>query len=539
MNPTQYLEITQYRDYIVRPICDENSVGERLIDDPQFDFIDDQMMKVGSLSHADVQWQNVEQHAIALLGEKSKDIKLLVHLLQCLHHELTPQRLILSFEIMSDFMTHYWTLSFPVPGARGTLPRRKFFHQICQRFTQVMEKWDVSEMSIQMREELNVAAETWHRAIEAQDLPLDDADLMLANLRAQLRQQAERDQYNAPPLATGQDNLAPLNTSSVLNTQEQAEHIGVRKREDVENPSSTSIHSTPTHSTDAARSTDAMDSDTSAIASHVDRGRINRERIDGNRDDPELKKSLLSVAKKLAQQDSGSALAIRLRRHILWGTIRTLPDHDAQGKTPLRGMVGDRLKEYQEGMHQPDLILWQQIEQSLTIAPYWFEGQWMSHQIADSLGRADWCQAILEETRAFITRFPQLETLTFKDGSPFVNAEVRAWLASKKPASNPATCQIENWLESSVKVRESIFTLAKEKGIAAALAQLNEGLLSATEPRDRFYWRLMNADLLKHHQWDAMATEQYQTLYQELLTASVTDWEPSLIEQLQQQIASE
>ena len=74
------MELTQYRTSIVRPISSESPVGERLLDEPLFDFVEDQMMKVGSLSHASVQWQEVEHSAITLLNEKSQS---LIHIGRC------------------------------------------------------------------------------------------------------------------------------------------------------------------------------------------------------------------------------------------------------------------------------------------------------------------------------------------------------------------------------------------------------------------------------------------------------------------------
>lgn len=72
------MEMTEYRQCVAKPISSSNPVGERLVDHPLFDFIEDQMMKVGSLSHASVQWDEVEHSTLKLLGEQSKDIKLLV-----------------------------------------------------------------------------------------------------------------------------------------------------------------------------------------------------------------------------------------------------------------------------------------------------------------------------------------------------------------------------------------------------------------------------------------------------------------------------
>lgn len=185
-------------------------------------------------------------------------------------------------------------------------------------------------------------------------------------------------------------------------------------------------------------------------------------------------------------------------------------------------------------MRSPDLALWRKVEQSLTMAPYWFEGQMMSYQIAQSLGQKAWSEAILSESQQFVARLPALLELKFKGGEPFVNASVKEWLLSQQQSS--AQGQVAgDWQDK----RKEAFSLAKEGGIAVALSMLNDGLVSASEPRDKFYWRLLSADLLNSNNLDAMAKEQYQTLHAQVSTMSVTDWEPSLVEQLEQYTTSE
>ncbi|MEF1221169.1 type VI secretion system ImpA family N-terminal domain-containing protein, partial [Photobacterium damselae] len=96
--------MTTYREQLVNQIEGDDAVGLRIIDDPLLDFIDSQMMKVGSLSHADVQWNEVESCVVNLLSNKTKDIKLLTVLLQCLQHQPTPERFTLSIAVLVDFM---------------------------------------------------------------------------------------------------------------------------------------------------------------------------------------------------------------------------------------------------------------------------------------------------------------------------------------------------------------------------------------------------------------------------------------------------
>ncbi|ELP1875766.1 type VI secretion system protein TssA [Vibrio vulnificus] len=467
------MEINQYRQCISKPVTNDNPIGERLVDHPLFDFIEEQMMKVGSLSHATVQWEEVEHSTIKLLSEQSKDIKLLVYLLQCLHNQITPLRFITSFLVMSEFIEQYWNESYPAPGARGNLPRRKYFSQMTQRFSTVVDKFDFCHLDAADRQALQAAVGEWKLVIEKQGLLSDLAESIAVRIEAEI-QRAEKQQ------------------SSVQNVEQM----------------------TP--------STPATTFSSSIVADHSS--------------DKAAKQTLLKVADFLAEQNFGIPLSIRLRRFAVWGSITSLPDHNPDGQTLLRSMQADRVKDYQAQLRHADLALWRKVEQSLTMSPYWFEGQWMSYTIAQQLGKSDWCEAIAEETKAFLDRLPSLFDLKFKDGDPFVSESVREWLANIGQKESSSVQAIEGgWQEK----RKVAFQLAKEGGIAVALSMLNDGLVSAVEPRDKFYWRLLSADLLRANHLDAMAGEQYQTLLEQATTMSVPEWEPSLIEQIQRYTTSE
>lgn len=465
------MEIADYRQSISQPIKGDSPVGERLSDDPLFDFVEDQMMKVGSLSHASVQWPEVEQTTVMLLSEKSKDLKLLLILLQCLHNKVTPSRFVVSLQLLTDFMFLYWEECFPAPGPKGRVARGKFFSQIVQRFTLVIDKLDFDQFTKQERNTLKEALESWH-------LSVTNADLLSDSVTS----------------------LATKITSALTRTVE---------RERIEQTASEKVVSAPIASSQKAVSVDSSS-------------------------DKATKQSLLKVADVLSEQEFGIALAIRVRRYAVWSSIASLPEHDANGETQLRGMMQERVKEYHDQLRAPDLELWRKVEQSLTMAPFWFEGQLMSYDIAKSLGQSAWCDAILSESAQFVSRMPDLLSLKFKGGEPFVSGKVKEWLLSHQNVSGQQAT-VGNWEEKE----QEAMTLAKDAGIAVALSMLNDGLIAAREPRDKFYWRLLSTNLLNANNLDAMAKEQYQTLYSQVATMSVNEWEPSLVEQLQKHTTSE
>ncbi len=472
-------ELQELRTLLQTPISQDNPVGERVLDDPLFDFVESQMMKVGSLSHGEVRWDEVEVSIASLMKNKTKDLKLLVHLMQCLQQSNSVERFVLSIQIFSDFLATYWESCFPAPGLRGALPRKKFFTQVVQRTDKALDKLIQSDafVSETMQQELDQAKNDFSQASMSLGLSGEYSIALINGLERWLT-------------SCRQSSSSP-----------SAEPESVRAAIEIPQPLEDQVASTSL--------------DTSSLKT--------------------AKQSMQKMADYLSENEYGYALSIRLRRHSLWLSISTPPDSNAAGETSLRSMSQDRVREYfEQFQHRPNLALWRQVEQSLLNAPYWFEGQYLSAQIALKLGQSRWAEAILDETLQFLKRLPELGAMSFKDGQPFVNEETKQWLSTQSAIESHSQV-VGGWDDK----REEAFRLAKEGGLSVAMAMLNDGLVQSSEPREQCYWRLISADLLASQGFDAMAYQHYQSLYQIVTQSSVQDWEPTLVQQLEKIVITE
>lgn len=483
------MDLSQYRESLSAPVSSDSSVGSKLVDDVEFEYVEDQMMKVGSLAHDTIEWTDVEQKTISLLKNKSKDIKLLTYLTQCLYHQLSPARFNLSLLLLGDFIDHYWEEAFPVPGPKGKIPRKRLLSQLGQRVKDAFENVDLNRFVDEREEELKQAADVLDSALEKREIESDELISVIRHIRSHISQAEQR-----------------------------------RKQAQVQQEQKAAA---------ASSSAEALSQTTSSEGTAAS-SQMGAVVIDSS-DEKATKNTLLKVAEVLSDQYNGGALSIRVRRYAVWSGITSVPDNNPQGETLLRPMQQDRVKDYQDMMHSPDLALWKKVEQSLTMAPYWFEGHKMSYQIAQALGKKDWCEAIRDETDRFLNRLPQLKELSFKGGVPFVPDEVIDWLVDTAPASGQSGGGSQGWGD----IRKQVTKLAEDKGVSEALAMVNNGLENETEPRNQWYWRLMSADLMKAQGFEAMAKESYQTLYQQALSMNVSDWEPSIIQQLEKYTTSE
>ena len=473
--------MTSFREQLLTPIMTDNPVGERLKDDPQLNFIDSQMMKVGSLAHGEVQWEKVEKSAVNLLSTKSKDIKLLTVLIQCLQYKPTPERFTLSIGVLVDFISCFWLECQPRPGERGAVHRKKFFNQICQRTYVATDKLDSTLFDADLKTELTTLLQELYLHAEGLKLPIEVIDDINARLRHKLAQVDSTYKVNDPKV------IAPSTIDSCSNVT------------------------------------------TSVPIPNLD--------ID-NSSDRNFKISLLKAVECLSDLGGdGVMLSLRIRRFAMWYSIHSLPDANMNGETQLMPVSLDRISDYEDGLQRgADIELWRRVEESLTKAPYWLDGHYLSYRIAMALEEDAWAEIIKDELHRFMQRLPALKTYLFKGGVPFISEATLTWLDTSVGDFNIAEVnQIGCWNDK----RNEALVLAQEEGIAPSLKMLNEGLSQATEPRDAFYWLLLSADVMKANSLTAMAAEQYQTLHHQVNAMSVTEWEPALIKQIENNIAAE
>ena len=466
------MDINVVRAAIREPISLEHPVGENAVHDPLYEFVDDQMMKVGSLSHGSVQWGKAEESLIELLSKKTKDLKLLTYFFQCLHNKNTPDSLALSIFVLADFMSEYWEVCFPFAGKKGNLPRRKYLGQIIQRFGLALDKLDFTNFNSAERETLSVANAFWHDVVKEKEFDSENVATVIEVINRKLQNSEKK----------------RLETEKKTQSQADSKQVEV-------------VSSKP-----------AIEVDYSSAKS--------------------TKQTLLKVADFLSENESSIELAIRIRRYAVWSSITTMPDN-VNKQTLISALPQERVKEYWSLLGNADLALWKRVEATLTVAPYWFDGQFLSSQIAEKLGFMESSKAILVETQRFLQRFPQLYDFTFKDGEEFISSACQTWLEQVDEVdlgvANPAG---DSWAER----KQIAVDLVGKEGIGAALSMINEGISKAVEPRDNYYWRLISTELLEENKLNDLAQQQFQQLHTQVQSMSVSEWEPSLLKRVKKHI---
>ncbi|MCO5781560.1 type VI secretion system protein TssA [Citrobacter meridianamericanus] len=446
----------------------EEKLAAKLSDEnPQWEYIDGEIVKLGSLAHSQLDIPEIQRQGLTLLASESKDFRLVAHLLRTLQHAGNP---LLALRMLTQYVTHYWTTGWPQNAAN----KGRFASQILKRFEPGIAGFASASTPAQR-------------------------DALLGEL-AKLAQCWQEN--TMPELASATDDLFALYQ---------------RAFRDSVAATAPAAPSTVTTSAPAAISV------TPAVASAPV---VN---IDSH-DDKAWRDTLLKVAAILCERQPDLPQGYRLRRHALWQTITSTPQSESDGRTLLAAVSADMAADYQARLASADMALWQQVENSLLLAPYWLDGHYLSAQIAQQLGYSDVAQAVRDEVRRFLTRLPSLAALRFNDRSPFIGDATRQWLADE-PAKAAGSVMDED------EFTQQVWQSYREQGLEAALA------LAEQQPqhnqRARFYSQYLTAQLLEASGMAQLAQQHYRMLFKAGLHTMLSDWEPSLLEQLEEKLTPE
>ncbi len=226
---------------------------------------------------------------------------------------------------------------------------------------------------------------------------------------------------------------------------------------------------------------------------------------------------------------------LRLSRTLLWLSIDSLPERNAEQITALRGIPADKLASYRERFTQglyADLLA--DLEASIARAPFWLDGQRLAWECLNELDAEQAMREVEIQLALFLQRMPGLDELRFHDGTPFADAETRAWISARvmphvqpvQAPSEPVASQggTPAWEEAL----QDVLPQLRKDGLKSAVQKLKLGLNQARGGRERFFWQLTLARLCFQAKKYDLAKTQLESLDQTLQATGLGDWEPDL-----------
>lgn len=458
-----------WKEQILSPIQSEIDIDEDL----EWLELDSDMVKLGSLEHQTLNISHLRHLAAQLLSTKSKDLRILAHFLRTLQHSGKVTELLIGLASFADYVENYWETSPPSQKIR----KERLTQQIFKRFENMASYFSQDSSRLekdQAKQQFARLIEFWKDNVK---------------LKAELEQLLQRYTFTDKQIHQN-DNVSDSSGDEQPNSGKK-------------------IITESEHSTSDLRN---ISSEKEVIKPIVEPVSIDTS------NDRAWKNTLLKVADYLIERDFSNPIGYQLRRFAIWSliTVAPLAEND---RTQLAAVSQDRINDYKVLIEKAlSSDVWKEIEYSLTLAPYWIEGHYLSAKVAERMSCPQVAKAIKESVLSFIERLPELKQLKFNDGTPFISDECSSWLYDNN--------EINQALVSDIQLNEQIGDYYKEQGILNTLKFINDQ--SYTDLRSQIYAQLSSIELLEKEGLHNLAKQQYFTLEQAISPIMVKDWEPSL-----------
>ncbi len=241
--------------------------------------------------------------------------------------------------------------------------------------------------------------------------------------------------------------------------------------------------------------------------------------------------AILAAGTFLRKADPTDPIPYAIARILKWSKI-SLPASD-EGRNQIPPPESSTVEAL---THQFNNSLWEHLLKNAEAAfrandPLWLDLQRYACAAMTGLGPTydKARQAVMGVTAALVSRLgPGLYDLKFRGGAPLCNGQTRMWIESEvAPAQSGGggkSMSNGRLAEAADKARK----LAGAGQLKEALKELQDGLSTCTQQRDRFLWRFRLAQLCLDAQRLQLAAPLLEECQQEIRRFHIGEWEPTL-----------
>ena len=460
---------------LLKPITEETPVGVFNEEDESYLFIEEQMIKLGGLQSASIDWLGVEEKAKQLLTQKFKHIRLFGYLSQCWLRENTWQKHSQVCELLNGFSELYFESAYPKHGKSGLTVKRRSMASMVSNLKSAFDGLERSEQEKTFFESYANALEALKDSCQSVGLN-DDAISTITLMHDKVMSYATTPEPAAytPAASPNQQGGKSIGANYFLNTASGGNG--------------------------------------------------------GLKDERETKRTLLSVAELINQRDAYDPTGYLIRRYALWGWTTSSP-HVVEGqRTELRAAPGEVVTFYEEALSSnavsPELL--EKIEKSVVSSVYWFKGSYYTYEVAKSLEMSEVAHAIQHATARFIRRLPILMELQFNDKQPFIDEVTAEWIKKAGTSDDSANVQPLFTEVDDKRLKKEMSALMESKGVEGMLLYLEKKQSQKQSMRKHAQSIKIAADLLAEKGFNWLAEELYKKVETQMLETLAVHWEPEL-----------
>ncbi|NIF27141.1 type VI secretion system protein TssA [Pantoea sp. Tr-811] len=456
---------------LLAPIDAQAPAGLFDVEDETYQAIDQEMVKLGGLQEASIDWAYIEEASRQYLGQQCKHLRIVAHLSAAWLRGRCWERWGFTLALLGGVVERYWESSHPKPGPKGFLGKRKLIGLILGRLIEALPRLDRFTYS------------PAHAAAALEALQRLQQQQAVAQLDEALVGELERvlGKYTQLANGVGEPDAAEASAANIK----------------------------------PARLAEV-------IATPMPRVSLGNER--------ESRRAVLAMAEMINQQDPYDPTGYQLRRFGLWAHIQAAPQTKQGNRTELMAVPLDIASDYEEAIAGTaiDVALLQRIEKSMTACPFWIRGSFLAATAATRLAMGEVAEAIRAATARFVQRLPALQQLCFSDGRAFLDDQSLAWLRGAGGQSQADDAH------EFVSLREELVSQLETGGVEPVLLKLQAMQADFRAPRERCHTTVIAADLLAARGVSWLAQDLCANVARTMQQTTASAWEPEVFQRLQQ-----
>ncbi|WP_449432108.1 type VI secretion system protein TssA [Pseudomonas putida] len=461
--------------WLLAPIDTQIPAGLFDVEDETYQAIDQEMVKLGGLQEASIDWTYIEEASCQYLGQQCKHLRIVAHLSVAWLRSGCWERWAFTLALLAGMVERYWEVAHPKPGPKGFLGKRKLVGLVLNRLIDALPRLDRFTYT---PAHAAAAQDALQRLQQQRDAAQLDATVV-SELQRLLGKHTE--------LANGVGEPAPRNAPATSSKPAPLAEV---------------------------------------IATPRPRVSLGNER--------ETRRAVLTMAELINQQDPYDPTGYQLRRFGLWAHIQAAPQTKQGNRTELMAVPRDIAGDYEDAIAGTaiDTALLQRIEKSLTACPYWLRGSFLAASAATRLAMGEVAEAIRAATARFVQRMPALQQLCFSDGRVFVDDQCLAWLKGAQGQSEQGAAAQE-----FATLREELVCQLETGGVETVLLRLQGMQADFPGPRERCHTTVIAADLLAARGVSWLAQDLCAGVARTMQQTTASAWEPEVFQRLQQYLA--
>ena len=458
-----------------QPISQDQPAGADIRFEPLFEELQSEVGKLSSISGpASVDWGKVIKLSSEILAEKSKDLLVASYLAVALIYNRQVEGFAIGLKVYQELLETFWDRLYPakMKGRAGAI------------------EWWIEKTEGALKQ------------VKQRALPQDQIN--------SLKERLEKiDQF------LGQSLEEPPSFNSI---QDQLETLSPP-------PPEKPKEGPPPHAEKATRG--EPEAPEALATSHDAQKALNHG----------LQKIREAIA-FLYQENLSNPQPYRWSRIILWSNVEALPPAN-NGQTripPPTAQVKNIFSELRNKGDDEGLI--RSAEGRLPQFIFWIDLNRLVSEGLANLGEnyQKPKEAVIQETAFLLHRLPDLEHLSFSDGTPFADSETKQWLkeialkggGAEEPSSTPASIATPQDKHPIEKEVEEAQALIKKGKLLEAIERLQNKFHHSPSQREKLLWRLAMSQLLVKNKQAKVALPHLDQILKDIDFYRLEEYDPEL-----------